>query len=44
VSEACAKIRENLEGLNEPFLMFRVGYSEAPSAVSFRQSPVADFK
>jgi len=44
VSEACAKIRENLEGPNEPFLMFRVGYSEAPSAVSFRQSPVADFK
>jgi nitroreductase len=39
VKSAYVRIREQMSS-NEPFLMFRVGYAEAPSAVSFRKPPV----
>lgn len=37
--KAYATIRENLKGSNEPLIMFRIGYANAPSAVSFRKQP-----
>lgn len=40
VQSAYARIQENLKDSKEPFIMFRIGYAEAPSAVSFRQSPM----
>jgi hypothetical protein len=40
VKSAYARIQEQMNGSNEPFLMFRIGYAEAPSAVSFRKPPV----
>ncbi len=40
VREAYARIRKNLGSAEEPFLIFRVGYAEAPTAVSFRKPPV----
>lgn len=42
VRKAYARIRENLKGTDEPFLMFRVGYAAAPSAVSFRREPIIE--
>lgn len=42
VQKAYARIRENLKGTDEPFLMFRVGYAAAPSAVSFRRGPIIE--
>lgn len=39
VREAYTRIQESVGAPNGPFLMFRVGYTDAPSAVSFRQAP-----
>ncbi|MDO8742576.1 MAG: hypothetical protein Q7J45_03540 [bacterium] len=41
VKKAYARAQETLK-TDEPFLMFRVGYSNAPSAVSFRREPVIE--
>lgn len=38
VQRAYAQAKEML-GIDEPFLMFRVGYASAPTAVSFRRKP-----
>lgn len=41
VRKAYARAQEALK-VDEPFLMFRIGYSSAPSAVSFRREPVIE--
>lgn len=40
VREAYSRIRENLKSPDEPLLVFRIGYSTSPTAVSFRRVPV----
>jgi len=41
VRTAYARMKEELK-VENPFLMFRVGYASAPSAVSFRREPVIE--
>lgn len=40
VREAYSRIRETIGRPEEPFLTFRVGYADAPSAVSYRRPPI----
>ncbi|OGG76507.1 hypothetical protein A2950_00570 [Candidatus Kaiserbacteria bacterium RIFCSPLOWO2_01_FULL_55_19] len=39
IQAAYTRVREHLTGSEEPFLIFRVGYGDAPSAVSCRKAP-----
>lgn len=43
IARAHAAIRAITEKGKEPFLMFRVGYAKAPTAVSFRKAPVVTY-